>query len=309
MRFGLFTVAFPTLSLRDAAQWAGANGFPALEVPCWPATTGAVRRYAGVTHIDVDDLSDARASEIRDEVAELRTEIVALGYYPNHLHPDPEHRETVAAHTRKVIAGAARLQVGVVNTFLGADQHKTPLQNLADAKPILTGLVDVARDHGVKLTVENCPMIFSYDEWPGGHNIFHNPRVWREVLGWFDDDTFGLNLDPSHLIWLMIDVERVIREFGSRIHFVQAKDVSIDREGLYENGTISSGIGWQVPRLPGLGDVDWARFIAALHRAGYTGPVVVEHEDRQFEATPDLVKEGFLIARNAVGPYIPSRLT
>lgn len=305
MKFGLFTVALPDQTLGEVAEWAGANGFPALEVPCWPTTTGAVRRYAGVTHIDVDDLSPTRASEIRDEVASHGCEIVALGFYPNNLHPDPEHRAAVNEHTKKVMGAAETLGVPTVNTFLGADQHKTPAENIRDAKPVLDDLVAAARDHGVKLTIENCPMIFSYDEWPGGHNIFHNPKAWREIFGWYDDDTLGLNLDPSHLVWLMIDIERVVREFGSKVHFVQAKDVLIDTEGLYENGTISSGIGWQVPRLPGLGDVDWSRFIGALHRAGYTGPVVIEHEDRQFEGDPDLVKDGFLIARNVVAPWIP----
>ena len=102
----------------------------------------------------------------------------------------------------------------------------------------------------------------------------------------------------------MIDQSRFIKEFGPHILHVQAKDLTIDRDGLYERGTLSSGMGWQVPRLPGLGDVDWARFHADLYRAGYDGDIIVEHEDRGFEKTDELIKRGFLIARDVLRPYI-----
>jgi len=146
-------------------------------------------------------------------------------------------------------------------------------------------------------------MIFSRDEWPGGHNIAWNPRIWRRILEQWPD-TVGLNYDPSHLVWLMIDQERFIREFGPHILHVQAKDLMIDRDGLYERGTLSAGIGWQVPRIPGLGEVDWRVFFSALYRAGYDGDIIIEHEDRVFEGTDDLVKRGFLVARDTLRPYI-----
>ena len=157
-------------------------------------------------------------------------------------------------------------------------------------------------DHGVKIGIENCPMIFSYDEWPGGNNLMHTPATWRTCSVPSTGDTLGLNLDPSHLVWQMIDYERVVREFGERIYHVHAKDMEIDREGLYEHGVLSAGMGWQMPRLPGLGEVRWDRFIAALYRAGYDYAIVVEHEDRQFEGSDEKVKAGFLIARNGVRP-------
>jgi sugar phosphate isomerase/epimerase len=165
-------------------------------------------------------------------------------------------------------------------------------------------LVSYAADQGVKIGIENCPMIFSEDEWPGGNNMAHSPAVWRAMFDAIPGDTLGLNLDPSHLVWQMIDAERVVEEFGSRIYHVQAKDVEIDRNGLYEHGTTSIGIGWQRPRLPGLGEVNWPRFLSALIRVGYEGAVVVEHEDRQFEGTDELVKRGFLLARNVLQPYL-----
>jgi sugar phosphate isomerase/epimerase len=304
MKLGLLTAAFPDTPLTGVADWAAGNGFAALEVACWPRGEGAARRYAGVSHIDVAGLSDAQAKELVGDLAGRGIQISGLGYYPNPLHPDPAMRAEALAHLRVLIAGAARMGVPVVNTFVGADAARSLRENLEAARGFLPDLVAYARDHGVKLAIENCPMIFSQDEWPGGHNLFYAPATWREVFGWFDDDTLGLNLDPSHLVWQMIDIERVVREFGSRLHHVHAKDLEIDREGLYEHGIMSAGIGWQVPRLPGLGEVRWDRFCAALYRAGYEGCMVIEHEDRDFEGSDEQVKAGFLLARNAVAPYV-----
>ena len=161
-----------------------------------------------------------------------------------------------------------------------------------------------AQDHGVKITIENCPMIFSNDEWPGGNNIAWSPYIWRRILEKWGG-TIGLNYDPSHLVWLMIDQGRFIREFGPHILHYQAKDVMIDRDGLYERGSMSSGIGWQIPRLPGLGDADWGEIFSNLYLVGYDGDCIIEHEDRRFEGTDELVKRGFLLARNILRPYIP----
>jgi hypothetical protein len=147
-------------------------------------------------------------------------------------------------------------------------------------------------------------MLFSWDEWPGGTNIASTPAVWDEMFSIVPSERLGLNLDPSHLVWLQIDYERVVRDYASRIVHVHAKDMEIDRDGLYRNGTISLGMGWQVPRLPGLGEVRWDRFIAALYRAGYDYVVSIEHEDRSFEGTQDLVERGFLIARDVLRPHL-----
>jgi sugar phosphate isomerase/epimerase len=303
MKLGLLTAPFPSTPLMEIADWASANGFEALEVACWPPSEGAERRYAGVCHIDVTDLSATRASEIVGELAAKGLSISGLGYYPNPLHPDPEHRAMVIGHLRKVITAAGLMGVPVVNTFVGANRAKTQDENWADAQAIFPDLVRYAQDHGVRIAIENCPMIFTYDEWPSGHNLAYSPRIWRRMFeAW--GETVGLNLDPSHLVWQMIDIERVVREFGARIYHVHAKDLMIDREGLYEHGILSLGMGWQVPRLPGLGEVPWNRFVAALYRAGYDHVLCVEHEDRTFEGSDELVKRGFLLARDVLRPLI-----
>ncbi len=303
MKLGLLTAPFPAWSLEDVADWSAANGFSMLEVCCWPSDHGATRRYGGICHLDVEGLSDTQAKEIVADMGERGIEISGLGYYPNPLHPDADHRRAVSDHLGKVISAAAKMGVPVVNTFIGADQTKTQAENWENAKAVWRPLVNQATDLGVKIAIENCPMIFSDDEWPSGNNLAYSPAMWRTMFEEFGD-TVGLNLDPSHLIWQMIDVGRVIDEFGERIYHIHAKDLEIDEEGLYDHGILSLGMGWQVPRLPGLGDVDWQDFFSALYRVGYDHVICVEHEDRTFEATDELIKAGFLLARNVLAPYV-----
>lgn len=303
MKLGFFTAALPGSTLEQAAQWGAESGFQAIEVACWPLEK-ATRRYAGVTHIDVATLDKPKAKEIRGMLGGFGLTISSLGYYPNPLHTDADHRKTVIDHLKKVIAAAALLEVPVVGTFIGKDKDKTVPENFKQYAKVWPPIVKFAGDRGVKIGIENCPMLFSYDEWPGGNNLASTPAIWRKMWEIIPDDHFGLNLDPSHLILQMIDYERVIREFASKIFHVHAKDLHIDREGLYNNGVLSQGMGWQVPRLPGLGDMDWAKFFAALTAAGYDYVVSIEHEDRVFEGDEELVKRGFYLSRDVLKPYI-----
>ncbi len=303
MKLGLLTAPFPETELEEVADWTAANGFTTIEIACWPAASGDTRRYAGTSHIDVDGISDTQASEIVAGMNSKGLEISGLGFYPNPLHPDAEHARTVIDHLKKVIVAAGKMDVGIVNTFIGADRALTQDENWEKATRVWPEIIACAQDNGVRIAIENCPMIFSTDEWPSGHNVAYNPRIWRLMLEEFGE-TIGLNFDPSHLVWLMIDMQRAIMEFGERIYHFQAKDVMIDYTGLYENGSLSGGIGWQVPRLPGLGHVDWGVVFSALYRVGYDGPIIIEHEDRGFEATDELVKRGFLLARDVLAPYV-----
>lgn len=303
MKLGLFTSAFPQLGLEAIADWAAGNGYEALELAAWPPSK-ADRRYAGVTHVDADALEPGTAKSIRSLLASRGLVASSLGYYPNALDPDAAVSARAVAHIKKVIEAAALLEVPVVGTFVGRDPRKTVPENLEAFARVWPPIVRFAKERGVKIAIENCPMIFSYDEWPGGKNLATSPDIWTKMWEIIPDDIFGLNLDPSHLVWQMIDYERVVRDFGPRIFHVHAKDLMIDRDGLYRNGVLSLGMGWQVPRLPGLGDIDWGRFVAALYRAGYDYVVSVEHEDRNFEGSDELVRRGFLIARDALRPHI-----
>lgn len=301
MKLGLLTAAFPDQNLEEVAEWAQANGFEALEIACWPSSSGPSRRYAGVSHIDVESFDPKR---VRDLMRRHDLEISSLAYYPNNLDPEPEARKAANEHLMRVVEAAERLEVGIVGTFVGRDQHQTLDDSFEIFEKVWPPLVAFARKHGVKIAIENCPMIFSNDEWPGGRNLAYSPGNWRRMFAIIPDDNFGLNLDPSHLVWQMIDYVRVVRDFAPRIFHVHAKDMEIDRDGLYEQGVMSLGMGWQVPRLPGLGEVRWDRFIAALYAIGYDWVVSIEHEDRKFEGDVELVRRGFLVARNALRPLI-----
>lgn len=303
MKLGLMSAAFPQLSLDELAAWAAGNGFDMLEIACWPAGK-AQRRYAGVTHVDVTDFDAARARVVLETMKRHSLEISSLAYYPNPLHPDSEHRSQVIDHLKQVIIAADKLHVPIVGTFVGRDKDKTVEANLEDFAKVWPPIVKFAADHGIKIAIENCPMIFSDDEWPGGNNLATTPYVWRKMWEIIPDVNFGLNLDPSHLIWQFIDTVRVVHEFKARIFHVHAKDMQIDREQLYQRGILSLGMGWQVPRLPGLGEVPWSPFISALYAVGYDYVISIEHEDRAFEKTEELVKRGFLVARDALKPLI-----
>jgi sugar phosphate isomerase/epimerase len=203
-----------------------------------------------------------------------------------------------------VIVAAKTLDVPIVGTFVGRDKNLTVEANLEEFGRVWPEIVHFAGDHGVQIAIENCPMIFSNDEWPGGNNLATTPAIWRAMWDIIPDQNFGLNLDPSHLVWQFIDYVRVVHDFKDRILHVHAKDLRIDREGLYNRGTLSAGMGWQIPRLPGLGEVNWAAFISALYEVGYDYVLSIEHEDRAFEGTEEKVKRGFYLSRDVLSPFL-----
>jgi sugar phosphate isomerase/epimerase len=212
MKLGLLTAPFPRRSLDRVAAWAAGEGFEMLEVACWPAAGGERRRYAGTSHIDITRVDPDR---VWGTLERYGLEISSLAYYPNNLHPDPGERRTANTHLRKVIDAAAKLGVPIVGTFVGRDKTKNVPDNFREFRKVWPRLVDHAESSGVKIAIENCPMIFSYDEWPGGTNLASTPAAWDEMFSIVDSPSFGLNLDPSHLVWLMIDYERVVRDYAS----------------------------------------------------------------------------------------------
>ena len=221
MKLGLMSAALPQLSFEELVAWLSKNGFGMIEVACWPQGK-AERRYAGVTHIDVAKLKKKEVKSIHASLEKHGMQISSLGYYPNPLHPDLEHRQQVIDHLQKVIVAAEMLSVPIVGTFVGRNKDLTLEQNLEEFAKVWPPIVKFAADHGIKIAIENCPMIFSNDEWPGGNNLAISPHVWRKMWEIIPDTNFGLNLDPSHLIWQMIDYERVVYDFADRIFHVHA---------------------------------------------------------------------------------------
>jgi sugar phosphate isomerase/epimerase len=282
MQLGFVSAILPDLSLDEVLAFAGDEGFACVEVMCWPVG-GAGRRYAGVTHIDITILDDHRLDRVRELAQRRGVAISGLGYYPNPLDPDPAHRKVVVEHLKAIIRAAPRLGIGVVNTFIGRDWTRSIDDNWPMVREVWTPIVDEAKAAGVKIGIENCPMLFSKDEWPGGKNLAVSPAVWRRLFAEFPGGTLGLNFDPSHLVFQHIDYVRAIREFGPHFVHVHAKDTRIDADRVYDVGSL--GLGWHTPKLPGLGDVDWGAFFSALSDTGYHGPVCVEVEDRAYEGS------------------------
>lgn len=295
MQLGFVTAILPELSLEEVLSFAATAGFDCIEVMCWPAGK-AQRRYAGVTHIDVEDFTDTDAAQIRDLTARYGVEISGLGYYPNPLTADPAERETYIGHFRKVITASAQLGIHIANTFIGRDHTRSLADNLQEFARVWPAIIAFAEDQDVKVGIENCPMLFTADEWPGGQNLAISPAVWRHMFEVIPSPHFGLNFDPSHLIWQHMDYLVAIREFADRFVHVHAKDARVDRHRLDQVGVLAHPLEYHTPKLPGLGDVDWGLFYSVLSDAGYTGAVCIEAEDRAYEDTLDRRKQGLVQA-------------
>jgi sugar phosphate isomerase/epimerase len=287
MHLGFVSAILGDLPLEEVGAYAAEERFACVEPMCWPPG-GSDRRYAGVCHLDVAHIVTAKdpsgaGAKMRALFADYGVGISGLGYYPNPLDPDPVHRRTVIDHLKKVITAASLVGAHVVNTFIGRDPNKNIQDNFALTMEVWPEIVRHAEEKGVFLGIENCPMLFSNDEWPGGKNLAVSPAIWRKLFEELGSTHVGLNFDPSHLVWQHIDYVRCVREFGKRIVHVHAKDTRIDVDKLYEHGNL--GLGWHTAKIPGLGDVNWGQLFSALTDAGYKGSVCIEVEDRAYEGS------------------------
>lgn len=282
MQLGFVSAILPELSLAEVASVAGKMGYSCVELMCWPPSK-AERRYAGVTHVDVTDFNSAKADEVKGIMSDAGVAISALGYYPNPLAPDVAEAQRYVEHLRKVIKATSLLGLHRMNTFVGRDWTRSVDDNWPRFCETWKPLVRYAEDHGVRIGIENCPMLFSKDEWPGGKNLATTPAIWRRMFDEIPSMSFGLNYDPSHMIWQHMDYLKPIREFSDRLVHIHAKDVRIDRHKLDEVGILAHPNQYHTPKLPGLGDVNWGQFFSTLSDVGYRGPVCVEVEDRAYE--------------------------
>jgi len=284
MQLGFVSAIVPELSLDQVLELAQQIGYKTVEVMCWPPSK-ADRRYAGITHINVLELDDSTVQHIGAKCKQTGVSISGLGYYPNCLDHNEEQAEKSCEHLKRVIVAAPRLGIHQVNTFIGRDHTKSVDDNwprmLATWKPI----IDLAEQHGVRIGIENCPMIFTADEWPGGKNLASSPAIWRRLFSDIDSPNLGLNYDPSHLVFQHMDYLTPMRQFIDRIFHVHAKDVRLDQHLVNEYGIFAHPNLYHFPKLPGLGDVQWGKFFSVLSDAGYRGPVCVEVEDRAYEGS------------------------
>jgi sugar phosphate isomerase/epimerase len=301
MQLGFMSAIVPDLSLVEVFSLGQAIGYSCVEVMCWPPGK-ADRRYAGVTHIDVTSFEKEDARRVLDLAQKAGITISGLGYYPNLLSPHEEEGKIAQSHLKRVIRAASLLGIGVVGTFVGRDWTRSVEDNWPRFLGVWKDMMEYADSLGVRIAIENCPMLFTADEWPGGKNLAKSPAIWRRMFEEIASPNFGLTYDPSHMVWQQMDYLAVIPEFVSRIFRVHLKDVTVDRHKLNQVGILAYPLEFHTPKLPGRGDVDWPAFLKALKDAGYDGPACVEVEEREFEVDLTHRKEALTLSYRYLKP-------
>jgi len=303
IKLGFVSAILADQTFEEVISFAAQTGYSCVEIMCWPVGK-AERRYAGVTHINVADLSKKKIDEIHNTLEQKGVTISGLGYYPNPLEANKKNADRYVAHIKKVIDAAQRLGLENVNTFIGRDHQSSVEDNFKRFRKVWPGIVKYAEKRGVKIGIENCPMFFTNDEWPGGKNLASSPAIWRRMFEEIPSDNFGLNYDPSHLVWQFMDYIRPIYEFKERIFHVHIKDAKLMREKLNEVGILATPLSFHIPKLPGLGDVDWGKFFSALTDIGYDGAACVEVEDRSYEGSLQMRKRSLIQSREYLKQFL-----
>lgn len=305
MLLGLVSAIADTMDYEEMIDFVSATGLECVEVACWPAGK-AERRYAGVSHINADRVltDDDYAKHILEYAAGKNVKISSLAYYPNTMDADLEKRAAAVEHLKKLLRASAKLGVNMVTTFIGRDQRKTVEENLELVKEVWPPIIALAEEQGVKVAIENCPMLFGADQWPGGQNLFTTPAIWRRVFEILPSPNLGINYDPSHFVWQMIDYIQPIYEFKDRIFHVHYKDIKLYPEKLQQVGIMGYPLDFMSPKLPGLGDVDWGKYVSALTDIRYTGYTCIEIEDKAFEGSVEDVKNSVRLSARYLRNFV-----
>lgn len=305
MKLGLVTAICDTMGYEEMIDFVSEAGLECVEVACWPAGK-AERRYAGVSHIDVDRVleDEAYAGHVLEYASEKGIEISSLAYYPNTMDGDLAKREAAVAHLKQVICASAKLGVNMVTTFIGRDQAKTVEENLKLIAEVWPPIIALAEELGVKIAIENCPMLFGPDQWPGGQNLMTTPANWRRVFEILPSDNLGINYDPSHFVWQMIDYIQPLYDFKDKIFHVHYKDIKVYPDRLQQVGIMAYPLDFMSPKLPGLGDVDWGKYVSALTDIGYDGYTCIEVEDKAFEGSVEDVKKSVLLSARYLRNFV-----
>jgi sugar phosphate isomerase/epimerase len=306
MQLGFVTAILPDQSLEEVLATAAEIGYDCIEVMCWPRGK-AERRYAGVTHIEVEQFDANAAAAIHDLTQRYGVSISGLGYYPNPLAADAAEASRAVEHIRRVIEACATLGIRQMNTFVGRDWRRSVKENWERFNETWPALVRHAEQHDVRIGIENCPMLFTDDEWPGGKNLAISPAIWQRMFEAIPSDHFGLNYDPSHMVWMQMDYLAPLRDFADRIFHVHAKDVRVDRHRLHQVGILATPLEYHTPKLPGMGEVDWGRFVSVLGDSGYRGPVCVEVEDRSYEGSLEARRAALQQSYTFLRNFLPKR--
>lgn len=305
MKLGFVSAILDTWTYEEMMDFASDHGFECVEVACWPQGK-AERRYAGVSHIDAERVleDDTYAAHITDYSKEKGVQISSLAYYPNTMDGNLEKREAAVSHLKNLIKASHKLGIGMVTTFIGRDQTKNIEENLELVKEVWPSIIKTAEENDVKIAIENCPMLFGPDQWPGGQNLMTTPKIWRQVFEILNSDNLGINYDPSHFVWQMIDYIKPIYEFKDKIFHVHYKDIKVYPDRLNDCGIMAYPLDFMSPKLPGLGDVDWGKYVSALTDIGYDGCTCIEVEDKTFEGTKEKVEDSLVLSQRYLRNFV-----
>ena len=265
MFVGLLTAPLRNWSFKKIVEWASKNGFKGLEVSVSPSSS----------QLNIDRILNGGADEIKRLLAENNIKITGLAFYSMKILEDPKDQKFL----KRMIEAASDLGVEVVCTFSGRPKGgKNREKTLKEDFPEVFGpIVDEAKDHGVKIALENWVMTNLQ-----GLNHF------QAVVDALPSDNLGFNFDPSHLFWQQIDYIEAVHRFGDRIFHTHAKDTEILPFRLREVGVL--GMGWWRYRIPGWGGINWRSYITALKEVGYDYVLSIEHEDRFFGPEEGFIK-------------------
>jgi sugar phosphate isomerase/epimerase len=156
----------------------------------------------------------------------------------------------------------------------------------------------------VRIAIENCPMLFGRDQWPGGQNIMTTPAIWKKVFEILPSKNLGLNYDPSHFVWQMMDYIQPLYTFQDKLFHVHFKDIKIYADRLNEHGIMAYPLDFMAPKLPGLGDVNWSKYVSALTDVGYNGYACIEVEDRAFESSREDVLNSIRLSKKYMEQFV-----
>ena len=305
MKIGLVSAILEQYDFEQMIDTISEMGYRCVEVACWPKGK-AERRYAGVSHIDVERVlqEDAYAKDLLVYAKKKGIEISSLAFYPNTMDEDVTVREANVQHLMNVIRASAKLGIYRVTTFIGRDQTKTVEKNMELVKEVWPPIMELAEKLDVRVAIENCPMLFGADQWPGGQNLFTSPANWRKIFEMIPSKNLGINYDPSHFVWQRIDYIKPVYEFRDKIFHVHFKDVKVYEDKLNSVGIMAYPLEYMAPKLPGYGDVDWGKFVSALTDIGYEDAACIEVEDRAFEDSAEKILDSLRISKRYLEQFV-----
>lgn len=319
MKIGFVDTILAKYSFEQVMDFAAEAGFDTVEMACWPVRTQAeideilakgeiqdslLNYFLGITHIDLAALDDAKIAYIKGYQARTGVSISSLAYYANPIEPGQAKRDRHAAHYRLIIGAAAKLGINLVTTFIGRDQTRSVAENLVEAVAFWTPIIRLAEEQGVRIAIENCPMYFNADQWPGGQNLMTSPSIWRQMFAAIPSPNFGLCYDPSHMIFQHMDYLQPIRDFAEKIFFIHFKDAKILRHKLNDLGIMAHPLEYTAQKMPGHGDVNWGAFVSALNDIGYDGPTSIEIEDTAYDTSDARIRQSLILSKRYLSQFL-----